>query len=173
MSERPSSTAVGHRFWLVRPGEYLLRAPYERGPTLWPGPVLTAVCEIDSRHEPPEPGCECGLYADPRPDMTLARIEGLPRDECPVVLGDQRIVMGRVELANPVRFDWQAPSRIIRVMLDVAGLYELRAASARILDLSVVDHATISADEARQLLAGLKSRYDVPVTWAFDRTLRR
>lgn len=163
-----AASAVGWRFWLLRPDEHLLRAPYERGPTAWPGPEMAAVCEIDPRHESPVVDCECGVYCDPRPDMTLARIERQARDECPVALADHRIVMGRVELANAVRFDWSAPSRIVRVMLDAAGFYELRAASARIIDLTVIDARTMTATEAAQLVAGLRATYGVPVSWAFD-----
>ncbi|HEU4360483.1 MAG TPA: hypothetical protein VFR27_03115 [Mycobacterium sp.] len=48
-----------------------------------------------------------------------------------------------------------------------------RSASARILNLTVVDDARMSAAEAAQLVASLGSTYGVPVSWAYDPKLRR
>jgi hypothetical protein len=63
----------GWRFWLVWPGDDLLRAPITRGWPVWPSKVERAKCYTTPDHQPPVDGCLCGVYADPTYAMVTAR----------------------------------------------------------------------------------------------------
>lgn len=155
----------GWRFWRVRPGEDVLRSPYSyTGGIPWPAPFYRAVCTTDPSHVPPEEACYCGIYADLTAADCCARARAYRLafggfvtrpGSCFVV------VVGRVTLSNAVPFYPPA-------CLPKHGAHELRAASARITELRVVDDPAYGIEEIETLVSGLSSAYDVPVSWEFD-----
>jgi hypothetical protein len=122
------------RMWMVEEdgeGGYRLCSVIEHCPTWWKGPGAVAKCDRYEHHNPPEPECECGLWA---------------RFDHPVIeRGDQW---------DEVRFSYWGSSYcgyaagIIAckppVMLAEAGL-RCRAATVRRLFLAPMSHHVLAA----------------------------
>lgn len=99
---------------------------------------MTAACSRLAEHSPPAAGCDCGIYAERTAEDARERVRrhqaqvrtnfalaGLSRPPRP------SYVVGAVELADAVTFVPRAG--MIRI-----GTYELRGASARIVELHIV-----------------------------------
>lgn len=152
-----SDTAVGWRFWTVRPGD-VLRAPYGRG-IPWPARRFDAVCNYHPNHRPPADGCFCGVAADPGVAELCARARAYRAyfGAAAAVFGNPfHLVIGRVVL-------WDAVSFVTPAFLPRFGAYELRAAAAEIVELFVSGDDR-DAEVVQSLADALAAYYAVPVT---------
>lgn len=151
-------TAIGWRFWLVRPGQDLLLSPYDNGPA-WPSVAVAATCSTNPGHCPPAPGCDCGVYGERTIADARERVRRHQRTvRMNLALAGVRppplpsYVVGRVALTDAVPFLPRAG--MIRI-----GADELRAASAEILELRVQP-----GKSDQQVGERLAARYGVPVS---------
>ncbi|WP_461479841.1 arsenate reductase/protein-tyrosine-phosphatase family protein [Mycobacterium sp. HUMS_1102779] len=146
----------GWRFWIVRPGEDLLRNPV--APGSWSKAAQIALCRRDSAHQPPAPGCICGVYADRTWAAVSARASAYKSQVAgwASVLGvaaQPAYVAGRVRLNGAVPY-----SDPLLPKFDDLGV-EWRAASGEILELYIV--AAGCDQRVGELLA---ARYGVPMS---------
>lgn len=151
-------SAIGWRFWLVRPGTDLLLSPYDYGPA-WPSAAVAATCSSDPEHVPPASNCDCGIYCERSYEDACERVRRHKRTvRINLALAGVRpppspsYVVGRVALTDAVPFLPRAG--MIRI-----GADELRAASAEILELQVQPGETDPHVGER-----LAARYRVPVS---------
>lgn len=152
--------AVGWRFWVVRPGEDLLRNPVASGS--WATAVEHAVCRRDPEHRPPADRCVCGVYCDRSwaavTSRALAYFDQSRAWMSVASMSGQSAGYGPAYVAGRVRLHGAVPYREPRLpKFDDLGV-EWRAASGEILELYVLAQ---SCD--LQLGELLVNRYGVPV----------
>ncbi|WP_407686012.1 arsenate reductase/protein-tyrosine-phosphatase family protein [Mycobacterium sp. HUMS_1102779] len=145
----------GWRFWIVRPGEDLLRNPVASGS--WSTAFEQAVCRRDAAHQPPAARCVCGVYADRSWAAVSARAGAFRRQTAAwaSILGvaaQPAYVTGRVCLNGAVPY-----SDPLLPKFDDLGV-EWRAASGEILELYIV-----AAGCDQRVGDLLVNRYGVPV----------
>jgi hypothetical protein len=160
---RQLTSAVGWRFWLVRPGQDLLLSPYDYGPA-WLAAEMTAMCSTNTMHCPPVSDCDCGIYAERTKADACERARRHQRTvEVNLRWGDQHgvprpvlpsYVVGRVALTEAMPYVPRAG--MIRV-----GADELRGRSAEIVELCVQP-----GESDPQVGERLAARYGVPVRLA-------
>jgi protein-tyrosine-phosphatase len=150
-------TAVGFRFWTGLSGD-VLRSPYHSYIS-WPAKWSDAGC-LNPEHLPPEPGCECGWYADVEAADVIARARGFPRaalDASRLGVVDplwSYLVVGKVVLRDVLAYR-PPPS------MKISPRVEYRARSGGIVELGLVD--TDGGPEAVAFGQELSDRYDVDV----------
>jgi hypothetical protein len=157
-------TAVGYRFWTGAPGD-VLRSPYN-SEISWPTKWSDAGCWYNKEHVPPEPGCECGWYADVEVADLIARARGFPRvsrDASRLGVVDppwSYLVVGKVHLFDVLPFR-PLPS------MKISPRAEYRARLGGIVELGLLD--TDGGPEAVAFGQELSDRYDVEVLDISDR----
>jgi hypothetical protein len=157
-------TAVGYRFWTGVPGD-VLRSPYN-SEISWPTKWSDAGCWYNKAHVPPEPGCECGWYADVEVADLIARARGFPRvsrDAARLGVVDppwSYLVVGKVHLFDVLPFR-PLPS------MKISPRAEYRARLGGIVELGLLD--TDGGPEAVAFGQELSDRYDVEVLDISDR----
>jgi protein-tyrosine-phosphatase len=157
-------TAVGYRFWTGVPGD-VLRSPYN-SEISWPTKWSDAGCWYNKEHVPPEPGCECGWYADIEVADLIARARGFPRvsrDASRLGVVDppwSYLVVGKVHLFDVLPFR-PLPS------MTISPRAEYRARLGGIVELGLLD--TDGGPEAVAFGQELSDRYDVEVLDISDR----
>jgi len=158
-------TAVGFRFWTGISGD-VLRSPYY-SEISWPTKWSHARCRFPE-HVPPEPGCECGWYADIEVADVIARARGFPRVSRVVAqLGAvdppwTYLVVGKVLLHDVLPFQ-PIPT------MKISPRAEYRARLGGIVELGLLD--TDGGPEAVAFGQELSDRYDVEVLDISDRAL--
>ena len=158
-------TAVGFRFWTGISGD-VLRSPYY-SEISWPTKWSHARCRYPE-HMPPEPGCECGWYADIEVADVIARARGFPRVSRVVAqLGAvdppwTYLVVGKVLLHDVLPFQ-PIPT------MKISPRAEYRARLGGIVELGLLD--TDGGPEAVAFGQELSDRYDVEVLDISDRAL--
>lgn len=170
----------GWRLWVTaapithpQPGDPPLRlqAPYSNpsywrahgveAESCWPKRLHTARCFVDPQHQPPAPGCTCGVYACPNIADITWRARYVTTEPF-IVIG--RVTLHQAALQRSPLFRW--PETIL----------EYRAASASIDELWVCDYSTVPAKVGalrEQIATSLASTYEVPVNLGRPEVTRR
>lgn len=169
------------RFWLASPrfpvGEVRLVSPFHRIP--WPEPTFEATCDR-CRHTAPGEGCACGVYAVLSPleirwqTRMMSRMlgSGVGSSTQPF------LVIGRVELSGEVLPLYDEADAVTSnsqhfpmLLGDHTGgprrpsrCVEVRAASARIDSLHVLEDEVERVWPAAEVVEMLARAYGVPVS---------
>lgn len=171
---RLAVTTYGWRFWIARPDEDVLHSPYyglgEVPP--WPTAEMRATCRLRKGHEPPMPGCRCGVYADHSLKVARARARCFPR----IVQKWGPFAEHGFRADDWIRFvgvcslDSAEVVPVVVSNMDLAGnaiIREITPTEIRAKSVEIQEMYVYSADSAlpgaRGLAEKMRDRYQVPV----------